>query len=449
MRRIISVSILLLCLTAFCGCASQGTHVGMAAEQVAVKKAMRTLALDNGVTLIVKESGPGTPTAVQVWLTDGSMSDPQDKPGLAHFVEHMLFTGSLHVPAGKAVVYLEGMGGKMAGHTGRDFSYIGVTMPGRGWERALDILFDTVAYPSFRPEQVERQRGVIVQEIARQYGEPDSLLIDNLFGEAYRSHPYRNPVAGTVKTVSGLKRDDMAGYYSRVYVPSNMVVVVVGDVKANAVKAAVAKTFGHLAPVPFKEPFVEAETSQPFTRTKSVDGPVRLTYMAMGWHVCAACSPDIYPVEVLRAVLGQGRGSRLSMDLMERSGAAYDVEATLFPMKAPGLLVVSAHLRGDGVGKVAAETLRQINKLKEEPVSGAELDRAVANIEATHMLDTETSEGQAYALGYWATVYGGSDPTLYMRNIRKVTPEDIRRVAQKYLGEGNYTLSVIRPGGGQ
>jgi zinc protease len=169
--------------------------------------------------------------------------------------------------------------------------------------------------------------------------------------------------------------------------------------------------------------------------------------MALGWHVCAASSPDIYPLEVLRAVLGQGRGSRLYMELRERMGAAFDVEAALYPLREPGLFVVSAHLREEDVRRVTDETLRQMNKLKDEPVSVAELSRAVSNIEASHMLDTETAEGQAYALGYWSTVYGGGDPAEYMENIRKVTPEDVQKVAQKYLGEGNYTLSVIRPEG--
>lgn len=435
----------LLAAIALAGCAAQGTRVARAARPVAVKKSVRTFVLSNGATLVVKEGRSPGPAALQMWITEGSLSDPEDKPGLAHFVEHMLFTGSLHVPEGRMEQYLESMGGRLSGHTGRDFSYIGVTLPGAGWQRGLGILHDLVAYPSFKPEEVEKQKQTVRLEIAQRRREPDTLVIDNLFARAYTTNQYKNPVTGTEADVSAFTRDDVAGYYSRTYVPSNMVIVAVGDVDAAEVRDAAEKGFGSMSMMEYRRPGAMPEAFQAYTRTKTAEGPYRLAYFAMGWHICSASDPDMYALEVLRAILGQGKGSRLYQELRERMGAAFDADAEIFPLREPGMLVLTAHMKPGDVKRVTEEVLRQVNKLKDEYVSDAEVSRAVSGIEAGYMLDNETAEGQAYGLGYWAAVHGEDDPGEYMRNIRGVTPEDLRRVAQKYLGEGNYTLSLVAP----
>lgn len=447
MRRLLFVLTGLLLMLALNGCAENSAHVGLATEPVAPsRQAVRSYNLPNGVNLIIKATDKGDPTSIQLWVTGGNITDPSGKPGLSHFVEHMLFTGSLHLPTGKAEQYIESMGGRMTGHTGRDFSYIGVTIPGPGWERAADILFDLVTYPSFLPEQIEKERKVIGLEINERSQEADTELTDRFFALAYREHPYKNPITGSVNEVARYTRDDILDYYKRTYVPSNMTVVVVGDVDPARARAAIEKSFGGLPPARFIKPREPVEPFQVTRRMGEDAGPVSLAYMVLGWHVCAAVDEDIYPLEVLCAALGQGRGSSLFMELRERKGLVSDLKTDLYPLKEPGLLAVHAYTTQDNVDPVTDEILRQVNKLKDDVISESELARAIGNIEAEHLLNDESAEGQAYALGYWATVYGGKDPAKYIQNIRKVTALDVRRVAQKYLGEGNYTVYVIRPG---
>ena len=445
MPRLLIILTCALSLAFLYGCAPR-TYVGRAPEPVAAKKALRLYRLANGVTLFVKDNDRLGPTVVQVWVPAGSISDPPGKPGISHFVEHMLFTGSKDLPPGRAEQYVESMGGSMVGHTGRDFSYIGVTMPAQGWERGMDIVYDLVAFPSFRPDQMEKEKKVVAQEISGRGRQVDSVLIDNFFARAYQYHPYRNPVTGSAKDVASFTDADVTGCYRRTFVPSGMVVTVVGDVDPDKAKAMADRTFGRIPASEFKRPAPEKEPFQ-VTRRAVEDGrSVKLTYMALGWHVCSASDPDIYALEVLRAVLGQGKGSRLYLELRERMGVVSDVECVLFPLRDPGVLVVLARLREDDLQQASDEILRQVNRLKDESISEQELARAINNVEAAHLLSTESAEGQAYALGYWTVVYGGSDPLEYMQNIRKVTPADVRMAAQKYLGEGNYTLSVIKPG---
>lgn len=449
MRQFLALFAGVLLFITISGCASSGTHVGRAAEPVAQERAgLRSFALANGLTLIVKDSGHEGPVSVQVWVAGGSVADPAGRPGVAHMAEHILLSGSLHVPPGRAEYYVESMGGRLYAHTGRDFMYFGATLPGKGWERAEDILYDIIAYPSFRQEQFDAQKKAVALEIGQRAGEPDTLLLDNFFAEAFQSHPYKNPVTGEARDLGRITLQDVKDYYRKMFVPDNMVVVVTGGVTHAAARAAVDKTFGRTPRGAQSIPRAEAEPLQLYKRVKAVSMPVRLNYMALGWRVTSANDPDIYALDVLTQVIGGGKGSRLFLELQERKGLAFNVRAELVPLKDQGLLVIFADIvDGDNVRPVTDEILKQMNRLKDEAVSAQEVERAIQRIQSMHMVANETCEGQAYSLGYWSMVYGGNDPALYMQRIRNVTPREVQRAAQRYLGEGNYTISIIRPEG--
>ena len=384
-------------------------------------------------------------------MPGGSGADPKDKQGIAHFVEHMLFTGSLHVPAGKAEQYLESMGGRLTAHTSQDFTYIAATIPGEkslngGWKRAEEILFDMVAYPAFNEARMEEQRKVVLMEIAQRAREPETRLTENLFAAAYEVHPYKNPVTGTADNVKSFTREDVFDYYRSAYGPSNMTVVVVGGVDAREVYAKVESTFGAMLPSNYLMPAAAgAEIYQSEERSSELQMPVNLAYAELGWHICPADNPDIYALEVLSAILGGGRGSRLYMELRERQGIVYDIKTEMFTLREPGLMAVEAHMEPDNIAQFTDVVLREIDRLKDGYVPEAELDRAKSMIAASHLTGGETAEGQAYALGYWATVYGENDPGRVHTGHTGCDREAVRRAAQKYLGEGNYTLSTIVP----
>lgn len=439
----------LFLILAFTGCSSSGTYVGRTAEPVVDKSPFRSFALPNGVMLIVNDFKRPGPTSVQVWLSAGSASDPKDKQGLAHLSEHVILKGSSHLPPGKAEFYIESMGGTLFGHTGRDFTYLGATVPsGPGWERAEGILYDLVAYPSFAPEQFEKERKAVGLEIKQRERDPDMLLVENMFSQSYRYHPYKYPITGTVSDVAQITLQDVKTYYSRFYIPANMVVVITGNIEPAAAKSVVEKTFGKLLPVKPVNLKFPLEGQQVIKRTKTVSLPVKLTYAAYGWRVCPANDPDIYPLEVLSEILGGGKGSRLSLELRERRGIAYNIRSELVPMKDQGMFMVFADLTdGDNLSQVTDELLRQINRLKDEDlVTDDEVARAVARIETLQMQESETAEGLGYSLGYWAVVSGEKDTSKYIQSIKKVTAEDVKRVAQRYIGEGSFTLSVVAPG---
>lgn len=443
------ISLTILTMTA-AGCAATGTTVDCAAPEF-TRKEVLTYRLPNDVNLLIQETGKSEPTSIQVWVAGGSGSDPKDKQGMANFVGRMLLTGSLHFPRGKAEQYLEGIGGRLSSHTSQDFSYFAATIPGResvkgGWKRAEEILFDMVAHPSFNEARIEEQRRVILLETAGRARAPETSLAENLFAAAYKVNPYKNPVAGTADSVKSFTRKDAMDFYHNTYVPSNMAVVVVGGVDAGEVIAKIESTFGAMKPAGNAMPAVpRRELCQADTRSSELKMPVKIAYAELGWHICSARGQDLYALEVLGAILGGGRGSRLYMELRERQGIAYGIKTKVFLRREPGMLAVRACMDPDNIARFTDEVLRQLDRLKGGYVTEAELDRAKRTIVDSHLINGETSEGQAYALGRWATEYGGDDPGRYIQGIRGVTAEEVRRAAQTYLGDGNYTLSAIVP----
>jgi zinc protease len=428
------------------GCAAPTSYVGRAAPRAQEKKSnTKAFTLDNGFTVLVRSGETSGTTAVQVWIADGSAYEPEGKKGVAHLVEHLLFEAGGGKP-GSAESAIEDIGGVITGNTGKDYTYVGVTLPGPGWEKAVELLYRMTADTSFTKERVKDQQDVIALEIKDAETDPERVLMDNLMDTAYTKHPYKGPVTGSVASVKALTPADAEDYHKAVYVPLRMTLVVAGDASPAQVKAEAEKTFGAMPVAKPGKPRPMDEPPQISGRERVVSMPVKLTYMAMGWHVCPTSDKDIYPLEVLRAVMGEGSGSRLAMELISRKPLAIAVGAELYAYSDRGLFVVNATLADpDDISKTKEELLGQAYKLKTDLITGDELKRAVMSIERQQLESTETADGQAYALGYWATVYGGKTPGEYMDSIRAVTAEDVRRAAQTYLGEGNYTLSIIKP----
>lgn len=438
-----------LLLISLVGCTASETYIAPAAGPGAdYNPDQRVFTLKNGLTLMIKESKREAPVSMQVWVQAGSITDPPARSGLAHLTEHALFTGSRGHPDGSAGPDVEMLGGRLYGDVGRDFSYFGVTVPSRRWKQAADILYDLVAHPSFSPAQVEKERKVVLLEIATRAGDPDDRLLDLLFRTSYKDHPYRNAAAGSPDEVKAVSLADIKDYYKKFYIPARMVVIVTGNVNPWEAKAEVEKTFGSVPQAAQPKLKIPQEPPLVIWRQKAEEMPVRLTYLAYGWRVAPASDRDVYALEVLSALLGSGRGSRLYLEIRQRDGLADNVRSDFMPLKDEGMLVVFADLTDpDGVGQLTDELLRQINRVKDKGVSQDEVARAVARVGGAQMMANDTAEGQAYSLGYWATVYGGKDPEGFAKKIKQVTPDDVKRVARTYLAEGSYSLAIIQPEG--
>src|SRR5512145_368699 len=187
-------------------------------------------ALANGLTVVIRENHSSPVVAVQVWVKAGSATEPEGRAGMSHILEHMAFKGTKRRGPGQIAREVEALGGEINAYTSFDQTVYHITISGRYLENAMDILADTLGNSTFDPQELEREREVILEELRMNEDDPGRTVWKALFREAYRVHPYGRPVIGIAETIRNTTREDLVSYFSKYYSPGNMVLVIAGGV---------------------------------------------------------------------------------------------------------------------------------------------------------------------------------------------------------------------------
>ena len=272
------------------------------------------------------------------------------------------------------------------------------------------------------------------------------MISQKLFSTAYSVHAYGRPIIGTKQSVESFTRDGILDFYRKWYSPDNMILVVVGDFDSEGIKDAVARTFGKIKKRKTPECELTPEPEQKRTRTFVIGRDVNTGYFSFGFHTPSASHADTPVLDVISGILGTGESSRLYRKLKEQNATVNDIYAYAYSLKENGLFIVGGVLEPDKVEKASKEIVAEIELIKNEPVGAEELARAKTNIERDFIRAKETMQGQARKLGYFELETGDYGyERFYLERVRSVTPEDILRVARKYLVQGNLTAGVLLP----
>jgi len=312
--------LLILLVVLLAGCASLTSRApGLAVPTREV--------LPNGVVVISQEHRASDVVAVQLWLRVGGRDEAPAELGLSHYLEHMLFKGTPTRPPGSIDAELEGLGGNSNAFTSYDFTHYDVVVPVSGLRAAAALLADIAVNAAFVPAELESEKKVVFEEM--------SLTV---------AHPYGRPILGTRELVRSLTRDTLNAYYTKHYVPGNMVLVVVGAVTPAEARAVAAETFGRLTgPAPVRP---AAPPPKPLAAGagEDVPRPEQQAYLALAWHAAPTGNTDIYAVDLLTYILGDGPSSRLNQVLREQRGIVQTIEASYIPRQVSGLVSVTARL---------------------------------------------------------------------------------------------------------
>lgn len=402
--------------------------------------------LDNGMTVILEENSSSPVVAVNVWVGTGSACEEEGEYGLAHVHEHMLFKGTEKRKVGEIARLIEAGGGDINAFTSFDETVYYVVSASRFLNTTLDILSDVVQNSTFDPEELAKELEVVQEEIRRGEDSPSRVLSQKLFETAYDVHPYRRPVIGTKESVDSFTRKGIMDFYRKWYSPQNMILVVVGDFKTEEVKKTVEDTFGNLERRDIPECKLPEEPEQKGLKTFVIDRDINEAYFALSYHITSARHEDTPVIEVMSDILGSGESSRLYRQIKEEKGLVNNIYSYAFTPKDDGILVVGGTLDPENSAKAYDEILKQIARLKNQPVSEQELDRAKVNIESDSIYTKETMQGQARKLGFFELETGDYRyEQEYLDKVRAVTPEDIMRVAGKYLNVKNLTAGILYP----
>ncbi|MBU4033286.1 MAG: insulinase family protein [Proteobacteria bacterium] len=421
------------------------THTYVEAAEIAPH--LHKNKLDNGLTVLVKET-PGTKVAtVQIWVKAGSIYEEKHEAGITHLIEHMIFKGTPTRAPGEVAGAIEAVGGQINAYTSYEYTVYHATLSSRNWGDAMEVLTDAVLHSNFDAGELEREKKVVLEEIRMRKDRANIALFQELMAQAYTVHPYRLPISGTAESVSAISRDDILRYMKNHYHPSNFTVVVVGDVRVQQVLDTVTTLMGELPTSDAQPPIIPKEPDQKATRLFGLTEDVNQTQLALAFSGPSFKSQDAAVLDVMTSILASGETSRLYTRLRNDKGLVYRIDGSAFTPRDPGLLEFTATLDAEKIAPVLEETLTEIFKMKHSKVSDEELDRAKRNLESDFIFNLERAEGQARVLGSFEFLTGDPREDKYIARVQAVSKEDIQRVAAFYLKGEHLTVGTVSPHG--
>lgn len=408
--------------------------------------------LENGLTVVLRESHSAPVTSVWIWYRVGSRNEHQGITGISHWVEHMLFKGTERWPRQKLDQAVAREGGYMNAMTWYDFTTYFETLPANKAYMALDIEADRMNNALFDPQEVAAERTVIISERQGSENSPLFLLDEELTAAAFRIHPYGHDTIGHLCDLQTISRDELYTHYRTYYAPNNAILAIAGDFNAGEMLRMIENSFGKLSPRPPVPPVTAQEPPQRGERRVIVEGNAGTEYLAMAFHTPAASHPDIMPLTVLSTVLAGGSGSlvgrgsltnytsRLYRAVVEKELAA-EVSASLIPTVDPHLYRLTATvLPGHSPAEVEAAIRVELERLRTEPITAEELAKAKRQARALFAFSSESITNQAFWLGF-SEIFADTQWFLhYLQRLDAVTAEDVLRVADTYLRRQNSTV---------
>ena len=403
--------------------------------------------LKNGLRIILAPMPESTTATFIVMTGTGSRYENKKENGLAHFLEHMFFKGTKKRKGARAISSeLETVGSIYNAFTSKDQTAYFAKVSKRYLDTAIDVVSDIFLNSTLPSNEINKERGTIIQEIdmyedmpMRNIGDVFETLI---FGE---EHPLGRTIAGPKENIRRFSRKDFITYLKRNYTPENTVVCVAGSFSTPKVLAKIRKEFGRVkkAEQPALVPFTETQ-NEPciFIKQKKTDQ----TQLMLGVHGYPYMHKDEYALAVLSTILGSGMSSRLFIEVREKRGLAYSVKAWTEKFPDTGYFVVQAGIEHGKVQKVVETILTEFRKIKRENVSASELNKAKSFIKGTMTLSLETSDGVAAdAASSLITMGRVRKLDEILKNIDKVTANDVKRVANDILRTEKLNLAIIGP----
>jgi zinc protease len=418
---------------------------------------IRKTILDNGLTVLLREMHHAPVASFWMWYRVGSRNERAGITGISHWVEHMLFKGTPAFPQGEFDKAIAREGGMFNGMTWVDFTTYFETLPADRIDLALRVEADRMVNAVFDPDETELERTVIISERQGNENNPGFLLGEALQAAAFQAHSYHHSVIGWQCDLETMTREQLYEYYRVYYAPNNAVLALAGDFDASVMLARIQELFGAIPPGPSIPPVTVKEPPQRGQRRVIVEGPGTTSYLELSYHAPPATNPDYYPMVILGTILGGAKGmslwgggtsnrsSRLYQALVETELAS-DADCALTSTIDPYLFSFSATVReGRTLAEVEDALMAEIDRVMNEPVSDAELAKAIKQTRAQFAYSSESVTDQGYWLGFSEIIADISWFENFMERVLAVTVEDIQRVAQHYFKPARRNVGWYTP----
>lgn len=404
--------------------------------------------LTNGLKVILLEDHKAPLITFQIWYRVGSRNEAWGKTGLSHMLEHMMFKGTQKVGPEEFSRIIQENGGNNNAFTSRDYTAYYENLSADRVQVPLDLESDRMQNLLLREEDFRTERMVVMEERRlRTEDNPTAFLQEQLEATAFQLQPYHWPIIGWMEDIARFTLEDLKVYYLTYYNPANAFLVVVGDFKKEDLLPKIEKAFGSYPKGVAPNQGKDIDPIQTGERRIFVKREAQLPSIVMGYHAPNLREPDSYVLEVISAILSGGKSSRFYQSLVREKRLVLSADADYSLLsRDPSLFYISADLLpGKDMAEVEKALNQEVERLQRELVGKQELEKAKNQLEASFVFGQDSLFYQALLLARFEITLSWREIDNYIPSIRKISPEDIHRVAKQYLVPDNRTVGILIP----
>jgi predicted Zn-dependent peptidase len=398
--------------------------------------------LPNGLRIVTEVMPYVRSVSLGVWIGSGSRVERGPENGISHFIEHMVFKGTKHRSAEDIARSVDSVGGGLDAFTSKELVSFNTKVLDEHVPFALDILADLVLNPLFRKEDIEKEKGVILEEIKMEADQPEFVLHETFISNFWKGHGLGKPILGTRETVKKFGQEMLCDYYNRVYSPENILITAAGNLNHDELVELIRDKFEGLAtrgPLPADS---VPKPHAPIVLKKRES--LEQVHITLGVPAYPLAHKLRFPLYVLNTVLGGGMSSRLFQNIREKQGLAYAVYSELNLFSDTGCLAIYAGTGAETAKQVVTSTMHEIRQIKDNPIGHDELRRAKDHLKGSLMLSLESTSSRMSNLAR-QELYFKDFMSLdqMLEHIESVTREEVQQIAQEFFQTQNIALAML------
>ena len=399
--------------------------------------------LSNGVRVYWDPMPESRAASIGVWVKAGSRFETAGEGGVTHFLEHMCFKGTTSRSAEEIANEMDFLGGEMNAFTSQEVTSFYATVLSENATHAGNLLGDLLTNSVFDPVELERERAVVLEELAESKDDPEDRVMENLFRIYFGDHPFGAPILGTEQSIGQFSQASVQKYFKDHYHPGNLFVTIAGNVQWNEMSDSLEKAFQNIAASHFSSPIIPPAPA--FSRMEEEDDYEQV-------HLCIGLRglPQPHPLQtalrVLTTHLGGGMSSRLFQEIREKRGLAYSVFSSPLSFSDGGIVRIAASTRPSRREELASVLVDELRRLETVPLTTGELTRSKNQLKSSLLLGLESAGGRMSKMGRdllnWGREIAVSEIEMW---INQVTSEDILRLVRELNWGEEQAVSVLGP----
>ncbi len=406
----------------------------------------RKTVLRNGIRVVTEMIPYVRSVSLGVWANVGSRDESPAQNGISHFLEHMVFKGTKSRSVRDIAQSLESLGGYLNAFTTKEQTCFYARVLDVHVDEAMDVLADLVQNGTFKKEELEKEKNVVIEELKNAEDDPEDIIHDYFEKALFPTHSIGYPIIGTEENLLRFKRDDLLEHIGAHYHPTRIVVAAAGNIEHDYLVRLVERYLKNLPADAFSETRTQGPTSSEHNTFCEYPRPIKQAHICLGTVGYSIKHRDRYPLMVMNALLGEGMSSRLYQNIREKYGFAYSVYSYTNLMSDTGVFGTYIATDEKNIDNSIELIQKELAKLKAKPVSKAELDRTKSQIKGVMMLGLENMSGRMMRLGS-SELYFESFTSLdtILKKVDAVTSEAIQHAANDLFREERFSTVIIRP----